>query len=560
MRVALMELFMGKIAWLNVGLAAVVMQMTGMIGAVQAVTPQSVPATTPGALTLPERPGSSYLMDEVLVTPSRGQMANMNLPYTTGSIGSQEFHDRTYRTLPEALKYTSGILVQQTGHGQGSPYIRGFTGYQTLMLIDGIRLNNSVFRSGPNQYWNTVDPLSIQSMEIVKGPGSVLYGSDAVGGVVNVLTRGPSDTESGWDLGGRLYYRYSSAGNDSIVRGELDAAVNPDLGLFVGGTGKWFGDLRGGREVGRQNNTAYNEYDVDFKARYDLQDNVQLVAAHQRVRINNAPRTHQTIYSITWDNLTQGNELRRDLDQERELTYVQLHATEMDGPVTEAHFNVSWHQQNELRHRFRTGNRLDYQGFDVGTLGLFATFASPSPIGKLTYGVEYYRDTVSSFNSGNPIQGPVADDATYDLLGLFVQDEFDITDRLHFTLGGRFTYARVDANRVRDPNTGLAMTITEDWASAVGSARLVADVVPDELHWYGGVSQAFRAPNLSDVSRFDTARTNEYEIPVQGLDPEYYISFETGLKARQDWWEAQLGYYYTIIDDMIIRFPHRGRG
>jgi len=84
-----------------------------------------------------------------------------------------------------------GVMVQKTGHGQGSPYIRGFTGFRTLLMIDGIRLNNAVFRDGPNQYWNTVDPFSIERLEVVKGPSSVLYGSDAIGGTVNVITRGP---------------------------------------------------------------------------------------------------------------------------------------------------------------------------------------------------------------------------------------------------------------------------------------------------------------------------------------------------------------------------------
>ena len=85
------------------------------------------------------------------------------------------------------------VMVQKTGYGQGSPYLRGFTGFRTLMMVDGIRLNNSTFRDGPNQYWNTVDPWSVARYEAVMGPASVLYGSDAVGGAVNALSFAPPD-------------------------------------------------------------------------------------------------------------------------------------------------------------------------------------------------------------------------------------------------------------------------------------------------------------------------------------------------------------------------------
>ena len=93
-------------------------------------------------------------------------------------------------SVPEALSETPGVLVQQTAHGQGSPYLRGFTGFRTVALVDGIRLNNSTFRDGPNQYWSTIDALAITRLEVVKGPASVMYGSDAVGGTVNASCGG----------------------------------------------------------------------------------------------------------------------------------------------------------------------------------------------------------------------------------------------------------------------------------------------------------------------------------------------------------------------------------
>ena len=111
------------------------------------------------------------------------------LPYALDDISAQSLTRRFSRTVPEALADTPGVLVQKTAHGQGSPYIRGFTGYRTLALIDGIRYNNSVYRDGPSEYFSLIDLESVARIEVLSGPASVLYGSDAVGGVVSVETQ-----------------------------------------------------------------------------------------------------------------------------------------------------------------------------------------------------------------------------------------------------------------------------------------------------------------------------------------------------------------------------------
>ena len=89
------------------------------------------------------------------------------------------------RSLPEALWDSPGVFVQQTNHGGGSPIVRGMIGPQVLLLVDGVRFSNSVYRTGPVQYLNLIDPLSLGSLRVLRGPGSVLFGSDAMGGVIH---------------------------------------------------------------------------------------------------------------------------------------------------------------------------------------------------------------------------------------------------------------------------------------------------------------------------------------------------------------------------------------
>ena len=166
----------------------------------------------------------AYDLEEIVVTASRRAENAFSAPYTVIVQGMSELQEfRQVRTIPDAMRELPGVTVQKTGHGQGSPYIRGFTGLRTLFLIDGIRLNNSTFREGPNQYWNTVDPLSVYRLELVKGPSSVLYGSDAIGGTVNVISRSHSDTSPGAGTQSRITLRGASAEHSFVGRPEASA-------------------------------------------------------------------------------------------------------------------------------------------------------------------------------------------------------------------------------------------------------------------------------------------------------------------------------------------------
>jgi hemoglobin/transferrin/lactoferrin receptor protein len=179
-------------------------------------------------------------------------------------------------------------------------------------------------------------------------------------------------------------------------------------------------------------------------------------------------------------------------------------------------------------------------------------------------GVEYYRDSIDSFRRPEVdetlgvrrfTRGPVADDATYDLMGIYLQDVFDLNERTELTIGGRLNYASADAGTVDpdpvgDPN--IADTISENFSAAVGSLRGTYRI-EDDWNLYGGVSQGFRAPNLSDLTRFDAARSNEFEIPAPGLEPEKYISMELGTRISLGDLDAYAVAHHTFIDGLIVR-------
>ena len=505
-----------------------------------------------------------YDLEEIIVTASRRAENAFELPYSVSSQDMVELQERRQvRTIPDALREMPGIMVQKTGHGQGSPYIRGFTGLRTLFLIDGIRLNNSTFREGPNQYWNTVEPYSTYRLELVKGPSSVLYGSDAIGGTVNAISRSLADDDSTARLFNRLLLRGASAEQSFLIRPEFGYAAK-SMDFFGGVSLKNFGDLRAGNGTGTQAKTGYDEVDADFKLTVDLGEGRNLVAALQHVDQDDAWRVHQTIFGINWRGTTNGDELKRSLDQRRTLAYVQYRADDVF-PDSDLALSLSYHEQNESRVRIRSDGRTDIQKTEVGTLGAWGQISTATAFGTWTVGADVYRDGVDSgrtdFNAdgslrGTSIQGPVADDASYRTVGVFVQNQFTLGERSDVVAGVRYTHSAADADSVQEPLTGERTSIRDDWSDVTASLRISRQLGDtDDTRLCAGVSQGFRAPNLSDLTRFDTARSNEIETPVTGLAAERFVTYEVGLKFAGIDFDAQVSGYYTDIRDLIIRTP-----
>lgn len=518
------------------------------------------PTPAPARLFLAD--AESSLAEPLVVTPTREVAPATLSPYAIDTLSQDTIVDRLGRSLPELLAETPSVMVQRTAHGQGSPFVRGFTGYRNLALIDGIRLNNSVFRDGPNQYWNTIDPYSLRSVELVKGQGSVLHGSDAIGGTLNALTARPIYAESGFLSGGRTFGRWSSAEQSYTGRVEGSVSEADRYGFLLGFTGKDYGDLRTAGQ-GENPYTGYDEWDLDLKGEFFLGPDTRLTFLHQQVHQTDAWRTHSTIHGIPWRGTTIGSDQRRSLDQHRHLTYLQLEGNP-GGAIDHYLVSVSHHRQAEEQYRIRGvgDGRINVGGFDVDTYGTMVQLSSDTAVGYLTYGASYYIDRVDSFRENfgangafdsRSIQGPVPDDSAYELADVLVQDRIALGDRLETWLGARATLARADIGRAEDPVTGMAAAFEDEWTNIVGSGRFLYDLDgSDSLALFGGVSQGFRAPNLSDLSRLDLARSGEIETPSPGLDPETFSSMEIGVRRKLGGTRLFMSYYYTDIKDLIV--------
>lgn len=488
----------------------------------------------------------------IYVTSERMQASEFDTPYSVAQINAEDIRSNLYRSIPEMLKSTSGVMVQKTSYGQGSPYIRGFTGYRTLFLIDGVRLNNSTFREGPNQYWNTVDTFSIAKLELVKGPSSALYGADAIGGTVQVFSRDLDTSLIKRETDLEYFLRRSTAEHSQLARASL-ISESKNAAYQVGVSYKDFGDLTRGNNQ-PQPNTGYDEYNFDGKVSLNIDDHWTITSAAFLTKQTDVPRTHKTIFSTSYAGTSVGNELRRDLNHRRILSYFKLTGQQLTGNLSEAELTISWQQQQESRERLRTKDRFDVQGVETDTLGLQLQLSSDLGIAKLVYGVETYFDSVDSYSSSNKIQGPVADDASYTWMGAYLQVRLDLSEKWDLLTGARINYMQAASDKISDPKTGESISLKGSWNDTV--ANLMFNYKLDQSqNVYAGAAQGFRAPNLSDLSRFDSARSNEFEIPATNLDSEHYTNLSMGYKYHATNLVVDWSLYYTIINNQIERIP-----
>ncbi len=230
------------------------------------------------------------ILNEVVITANRSANQEFQTPNSVKVLNKKYIKIYSPRTTPEALMGVNGVFVQKTNHGGGSPFVRGLTGNQTLLLVDGIRLSNSTFRYGPNQYFNTIDPFSIEKIEVLKGGGSVQYGSDALGGTIQVFTSEPEfDSRLKVNLMGRL----ATQGMEKTARGEINYG-SENLAISASFGYRNFGDLVGGKLTGRQSPSGYDEQMGNLKAKLKLGKGL-LTMAHQYFEAKDVPVYHKVV-------------------------------------------------------------------------------------------------------------------------------------------------------------------------------------------------------------------------------------------------------------------------
>lgn len=504
-------------------------------------------------------------LPETVISASRTQELLKDAPYAVSIIGKDDLLEKSIRTLPDALQYVPGVFVQKTAYGHGSPYIRGFTGRQNLLLVDGVRINNSTYRGGPTQYWNTVDGSAIERLELVKGQGSVLYGSDAIGGTLNTLTKSSNfrDQNAGWFNRNAAYYRYSTNSRSHVGRLESAFGVGGQWGILLGVTAKDFGDIKDSA-VGRMKHTGYDESDFDFRFDYALSATSTLTFAHHYIDQDDVWRWHSTKFNPGWSHgghvASAGSFNARIYDQERSLTYLKLAGEEAGGWLRKWSAVLSFQKTQDSQFQDRKVGDVRTSNIDLQSWGLAVNLESDLGTGSLVYGFDYYHDDVDSSGTRTGkdprSRRPIADDASYDLMGIYAQYRWKPASlpKLETTVGARYTYADAHLGKIYDSSSGRDISSDMDWDNLVLSGRVLYRA-NDCWNVYAGVSQGFRAPNLNDLSGNTTSRSGLTSLGSLDVEPEKFISYELGTHYSAASAGFSAAVYYTDIDSMITGVP-----
>ena len=478
-----------------------------------------------------------------VISASRRNTSNLKLPFASSILSKPSQSENIPRSTPESLSIIPGVFVQKTNHGGGSPFIRGLTGNQTLLLVDGIRVNNSTFRYGPNQYLNTIDPFSIDKIEVLRGSGSVQYGSDAMGGVIQVFTKDPGFSES-TNLKGTVNARYGSgnmekSGSTEFVYSSSKLVFSGILGL------KNFGDLVGGDTTGTQSPSGYRESDASVKVRLKLSKKAEFTVANQFVQQHDVDVFHK----VRLENF----KINKMGVQGRNLTYVKLRMEQSSPIFKEINITGSLNSTIEERNSLKNASLISGLERDkVSTSNLSAEiFSVLNKYWTATSGLEYYRDKISSTRSNmnsqsgsiTLLRGLYPNNSSYLNTSLYSLHHLEL-GRFNMEAGLRYNWLKAS---IFDQDIGQIGVSPSAFVWNAGLNYTLKD-----HHVYVALNTGYRAPNIDDMGTLGIVDFR-YELPSYSLKPEKSYNSELGYKYASGRMSLGAALYRNKMIDLITR-------
>ncbi len=506
----------------------------------------------------------------------RGDGNVFTTPQLATVINREDLDEKLASNMQRAFQNEVGLLLQQTGNGQLSPFIRGLTGQQILILVDGIRVNNSVLRAGPNQYAATFDPGSIERIEVIRGAESALWGSDAIGGVINVVTRSPDPLRGNYRSG---YFQeiYGTADTSSYSRVGF-AGWAGETGISGGVSYLTVGEVDRGGGLGRQPATDYDQYAADVKVQRMLGSDhlVTVVLQHfEQYDLGRSDRFRPFVLGPAPNGSVPIQRPTYFDPQQRNLMYLRLDGlAALENPFADAYsvtISESRTKEGSIDDRYPSNaanavpNRREISEFDDWMYGstLVAT-KNLGDYGKVNYGVDFYYEDIDSVRTrinnptlpgavGIPVDPQYPDDSEADRVGTFLSWQVALTDRLTVTPAVRYENINLSAT----PNfTGVGPVYFErtyqDWIANVGVSYLL------NRQWslVGGYYEGFRAPTIDDLTANKVSLQNNQSVPRLGdleIRPEQSQTYEIGTKYDDGIFRAQVIEFWTNFDSYITR-------
>ena len=468
---------------------------------------------------------------------------------------SKEQADRNgSANLGDALEQAPGVLVQRTSSISAAPIVRGLTGNRVLLVLDELRVSDSLTRAGGNALLNLIDPESVERVEVVRGPASVVYGSDALGGVVRVVTRRTAAAPgAAASTDASAYLRGASAERAASVQLGVGAALGP-VGVRVGGAYGQAGELQRGGALGGQPFTGHTNW--TFSSRFEAAPlrGQRIWLSHQSGHILDAPRS----------DLSVPEDVRTTQATHRDSAVLgYAGAFPQHSLRLRAHLGMS--VRRELRRRLRV-DRIDDQRDRVLAyqLGVNATL-NPWELASLEVGIEALAEDVASSTTTARDQritrsrGRYVDDSRYRTLALYSLLSQPLGADWALLIGGRLTAVQAAApTDVVADGTAAGQRLDRRLLGFVGSLGIRHEL-DAHVSLMANVLGGFRAPNLEDFQALGGGARG-FTIPNPGLDEERSWTLETGLKVRREGWAVDAYVWASRLQGLIVRVPAQLQG
>lgn len=526
-------------------------------------------------------------LDEVVMSVSKWEQQRKDIPQKIASIDAKSIAFANPQTSADLLQQSGKVYVQKSQLGGGSPMIRGFATNRLLLSVDGVRMNNAIFRGGNVQNVISIDPFTVKNTEVIFGPGSVIYGSDAIGGVMNFFTQDPrfSYTDS-LSVSGSTNYRFSSANTENTTHIDLNLG-HERWASFTSLTYNSFGDLRmgaHGRDSYLRNNFVVRENGQDvLVANQDPRN--QVGSAYDQINLLQKIRFQPNnmysydvglYYSETsdygrYDRLIRPNSAGDGLRS----------ADWFYGP--QKWFMGNLQMTKKGNNKFYDGVKLTtaYQFFEesrnvrdfgeevlnnttekVDALSFNLDFENKK-IGdlQLYYGAEYIFNHVGSTGENRNISTGESfravsrhpDGSQWQTLAGYINGEYRA--KPNFTVLSGLRYSNVWVNA--DFDTTLFPFPFEE--ANLNTGALTGSIgmswfAKEDLQITLNGSTGFRAPNIDDIGKVFDSEPGSVIVPNPDLEPEYAYNVDIGIRKNfNDKLILTTAAYYTYLVDALVR-------
>lgn len=530
-------------------------------------------------------------LDEVVVSAVRWAQERRDVPQKVTTIRPLDVALQNPQTMADLLGTSGEIYVQKSQLGGGSPMLRGFATNRILMVVDGVRMNTAIFRSGNLQNVISLDPFATEQTEVIFGPGSVIYGSDAIGGVLSFSTLDPKFGKSNETfIKGSAGLRYATANSEKTAHADINIGWEK-WALLSSFSFSDYGDLRMGKhgpddylrpeyvKVGANGDqvvdnpdplvqvpTGYSQYNIMQKVRFQPNKNWDLRYGFHYSSSSDVPRYDRLIEysggslrSAEWyygPQVWMMNNL--NINHTGSGIYDHLRLTLAQQYFEESRHDRRW-GRTRLRHRYEKVDMLS------ANLDLEKSFSEKS---QLFYGLEMLLNTVGSTGEGEDIETGATeavstrypDGASWDSYAAYLNWRYRLYSKLSVITGARYNLVKVAAT-FDDTFFPLPFSTAELSPDALNGSIGLAYQPDPTWQINANVSTGFRAPNIDDLGKIFDSEPGAVIVPNPDLRPEYAVNTELGfIKTINEKVKVDLTGYYTRLSDALVRREFRLNG